>query len=194
MARAVERMTALAVTRQKKPGYHADGAGLYLQVSPTGTKSWVFRYKVAGRAREMGLGSLQAFSLAEARLRAKSARQLLADGVDPIERRTELTEAAAAATRKAANVLTFGKAADQYIEAHESSWKKREARIPVAADDRHVREARDGRPAGERDRHRARAAGAAAHLDDEDGDCNAAARPHGEGARLGEGAQAPHRR
>lgn len=123
MAREVERLTAMGVTRMKKPGYHNDGEGLYLQVSPSGSKSWVFRYKINKRPREMGLGSLKAFSLAEARTRAKNARQLLADGLDPIERRTEVSEAAAAATRKAANALTFGKAADDYIEAHESSWK-----------------------------------------------------------------------
>ena len=123
MARKVERLTAIGVSRQKKPGYHNDGAGLYLQVSAGGSKSWVFRYKIAKRPREMGLGSLQAFSLAEARERAKSARQLLADGLDPIERRTELNEAAAAAAQKAARALTFGQAADRYIEAHESSWK-----------------------------------------------------------------------
>jgi hypothetical protein len=84
----------------------------------------VLRYKIQKRPREMGLlGSLQAFNLWEARERAKKARQLLADGIDPIERRTETSAAAATATRKAANVLTFGKAADQYIEAHEASWR-----------------------------------------------------------------------
>ena len=123
MAREVERLTAIGVARLKKPGYYNDGAGLYLQVSPSGSKSWVFRYKIAKRPREMGLGSLQAFGLADARLRAKGARQLLADGIDPIERRSEVSVAAAVATRKAANALTFGMAADQYIEAHEGSWK-----------------------------------------------------------------------
>ena len=123
MARKVERLTALGVTRQKKPGYHNDGAGLYLQVTPSGSKSWVFRYKIAKRPREMGLGSLQAFSLAEARERARAARQLLVDGIDPIERRTVISEAASAATTKAANALTFGQSADRYIAAHEASWK-----------------------------------------------------------------------
>ena len=123
MAREVERLTAIGASRMKKPGYHNDGAGLYLQVSPSGSKSWVFRYKIAKRPREMGLGSLQAFSLAEARERAKNARQLLADGLDPIERRTELHAAASAAAHKAAHALTFGQAADRYIEAHEASWK-----------------------------------------------------------------------
>ena len=78
--RSVERLSAIGVTRLKKHGYHGDGAGLYLQVSPSGSKSWVFRFKLAKRSREMGLGSLRAFGLAEARERARNARQLLADG------------------------------------------------------------------------------------------------------------------
>lgn len=129
MARQVERLTALGVTRLKKPGYYNDGAGLYLQVSPSGSKSWVFRFNMGltkngkRRTREMGLGSLQAFSLAEVRQRAKEARQLLADGLDPLERRSEVQAATAAAVQKAARALTFGQAADRYIEAHEASWK-----------------------------------------------------------------------
>ena len=123
MARKVKKLTALGIDRLKKPGYHNDGDGLYLQVAPGGSKSWVFRYKIATRPREMGLGSLKAFNLAEARERAKSARQLLADGIDPIERRTEVQAASAAAVQKAARALTFGQAADRYIEAHESAWK-----------------------------------------------------------------------
>ena len=123
VGRRIEKLTAVGVTRQKKPGYHGDGAGLYLQVSPTGTKSWIFRYKLAGRPREMGLGAFNTFSLAEARQRAKEARQLLADGIDPIEHRTAVQSASAQASRAVSRVLTFGQAADRYIEAHESSWK-----------------------------------------------------------------------
>ena len=120
MARKVEKLTALAIARLKKPGYHPDGAGLYLQVAAGGSKSWVFRYKIEKRPREMGLGSLQAFGLSEARERAKAARQLLADSLDPIEQRTGLRDAAAAAALK---VITFGQAADRYIETHEAGWK-----------------------------------------------------------------------
>jgi hypothetical protein len=65
---------------------------LYLQVEPAGdgqgiTKSWICRYMLDGRARSMGLGSLELVSLAEARDRAVAARKLLLDGVDPIEAR-----------------------------------------------------------------------------------------------------------
>lgn len=123
MGRSIEKLTALGVARLKKPGYHGDGAGLYLQVSEAGTKSWIFRYKLAKKPREMGLGSLNTFTLAEARKRAKDARQLLAEGIDPIAQRTGAQAAAAELARAAAHTLTFEQAAARYIEAHEAGWK-----------------------------------------------------------------------
>ena len=123
MAREVEKLSAIEVTKTRKPGYHSDGEGLYLQVSGTGAKSWIFRYRLTGRAREMGLGTLRTFSLAEARKRAKAAHQLLADGIDPIEQRAAEQRATAATAHATSRVPTFGKAADLYIETHESSWK-----------------------------------------------------------------------
>src|SRR5713101_4267381 len=87
MARA-GKMTALkvgAAVRTKEPGYYGDGGGLFLQVSRFGTASWVFRYRVAGRLREMGLGSLDTIGLADARERARKAREQRLDGLDPIE-------------------------------------------------------------------------------------------------------------
>lgn len=66
---------------------HCDGGGLWLQVSPTGTKSWVFRYDLNGRRRSMGLGSLITVNLGEARQAALACRKLLLDGIDPIAER-----------------------------------------------------------------------------------------------------------
>lgn len=120
MARALERLSARKVTTATMPGYYADGGNLWLQVSPTGTKSWVLRFTLAGRSREMGLGSLHTFTLAEARERAKAARQLLADGIDPIERRNSTKRAQRA---DAANIRTFDWCAAAYIAAHEAGWK-----------------------------------------------------------------------
>jgi hypothetical protein len=67
------------------PGYHGDGGGLYLQVGAAGTKSWMFRFTLNGRSREMGLGPLHTISLEKAREKAQACRELLLDGVDPIE-------------------------------------------------------------------------------------------------------------
>lgn len=120
MGRRIERLSALQVAKLTKAGLHPDGGNLYLQVSPGGAKSWVFRYALAGKERQMGLGSLSTFSLADARQRAKEQRKLLADGVDPIDRRNAVILAQRA---NAANVRTFDQCAAAYIAGHEAGWK-----------------------------------------------------------------------
>ena len=66
MPKRAAGLSARAVQTMKAPGMFADGDGLYLQVTASGAKSWVFRYQLAGRRRDMGLGPLSAVSLAEA--------------------------------------------------------------------------------------------------------------------------------
>lgn len=114
------RLSAKAVEKQRRAGYFADGDGLYLQCSPTRAKSWIFRFTLRGRAREMGLGSTSTVSLAEARHRAQQARKLLGDGIDPIEHRN--AHRAAQALDKARQI-TFGECAQKYIEAHRAGWR-----------------------------------------------------------------------
>ena len=97
----------------------ADGDRLYLQVSPSGTKSWIFRYTLRGRTRDMGLGPYPTFSLAEARQRAHTQRQVLADGTDPIEARDAQRTAQTLAQVK---TLGFAECARQYIAAHRKGW------------------------------------------------------------------------
>ena len=89
-----DRLKALQIKRIEGPGIYHDGGGLYLQVSTAGTKSWLFRYRLHGRMREMGLGSFKDFSLAEARERARVQRQLVADKIDPIEQRDTRSQVA----------------------------------------------------------------------------------------------------
>jgi Arm DNA-binding domain len=67
MARTIEKLSALRVEKEAKPGLYGDGHGLYLRVSESGAKSWVFRYMLDRRPREMGLRATHAVSLAEAR-------------------------------------------------------------------------------------------------------------------------------
>jgi len=101
-------------------GMYHDGGGLYLQVSAAGAKSWIYRFMLDGRAREMGLGPLNVISLAEARKRAAECRKSRLDGIDPIEARR-----AQRGRRKleAGRAMTFDKCAAAYIEAHKASWK-----------------------------------------------------------------------
>src|SRR5262245_11540348 len=86
MTRTAGRLTALKVEKAKAPGMYADGGGLYLQVTDGGA-SWIYRYMLAGRAREMGLGPLALFGLSDARAKALDARRLRHEGIDPIETR-----------------------------------------------------------------------------------------------------------
>lgn len=120
MARGIQKLSALKVDRAKKAGYYSDGGGLYLQVTGSGAKSWLFRFMLSGRAREMGLGPLHTVSLAEARIKAADCRKQLLEGIDPIEARKSARDAARLAATKS---ITFQKCADAYVEAHRAGWK-----------------------------------------------------------------------
>jgi integrase len=126
MAKKAAGLTAVQV--QSKPaGMHADGNGLYLQVTTNGARSWIFRFQLDGKRRDMGLGSAAAgadgrpvVSLATARQKAADAKRLVAEGIDPIGHR-DAERAAAAAT--AAKAMTFRQAAESYIEAMRPEWR-----------------------------------------------------------------------
>ncbi|MGA7490700.1 MAG: Arm DNA-binding domain-containing protein, partial [Xanthobacteraceae bacterium] len=84
----IHRLTPRFVETVKVKGMYPDGGGLYLQVGEGGgAKSWLFRYNVEGRDRQMGLGPLHTIGLAEARERARKRREQRLDGIDPIEAR-----------------------------------------------------------------------------------------------------------
>src|SRR5262249_12788167 len=100
-------------------GMHSDGDGLYLQVTSTG-RSWIMRYQLAGRRREMGLGSLDAVSLAVARGKVREARHLLLDRIDPLEQRRQEATAQRLAEAKA---VTFKDAAEAYVKANRDGWR-----------------------------------------------------------------------
>jgi hypothetical protein len=120
MAGRIGRLTALHVSRAKRPGMYADGGGLYLQVTGAAGRSWVYRYARGGKTRYMGLGSLNAVSLAEARTRAAEARRLVSAGIDPISAR----DGHRAAERvEAARQVTFRDAAEAFIKAHKAGWR-----------------------------------------------------------------------
>ncbi|MGL4667405.1 MAG: tyrosine-type recombinase/integrase [Saezia sp.] len=120
MATGIGKLSALGVNRLKDVGYYNDGGGLYLQISKLGGKSWVFRFRLNKKKREMGLGAFHTVSLAEAREKALLCRQLIAQGIDPIDdRKTQKAHAAIAAS----NRKTFSECALAYIDVHKSGWK-----------------------------------------------------------------------
>jgi integrase len=113
-------LSALEVKSEKRRGLHRCGDGLYLQVSQWGTKSWVVRYMMAGRARKMGLGPVNVVSLADARDKARVAKRQLLEGDDPIDARLSARMERRA---EAAKIATFKDCAEDYIKAHEMTWR-----------------------------------------------------------------------
>lgn len=118
--RSVNRLNGLKVSRASAAGLYADGNGIYLQVAPSGAKSWILRFRHAGRRRDMGLGSLATVSLSEARQKATDARKDLDAGRDPIDARNA---AAAAQEAKAARGMTFKVAALDCIKDRKDGWR-----------------------------------------------------------------------
>lgn len=122
MPRKSKELSALEVGRLAEPGLHFVGgvAGLAMQVQPSGARSWVLRFTVAGKRREMGLGGFPDVTLADARRRAREEREKADKGTDPIHARKAATSLLRAELAKA---ITFKAAALAYIEAHESGWR-----------------------------------------------------------------------
>ena len=105
-------MTLSAQTAKNAgPGRHGDGRGLFLYVKPSGARSWVLRYQMQGRRRDLGLGSFPDVTLAMARDRATEARRLIAEGEDPISKKQQ------------AKPKTFKDAALELIESKRPGWK-----------------------------------------------------------------------
>jgi integrase len=102
----------------------ADGGNLLLQCSRGEgghiRRSWIFKYELAGKRHELGLGPTHTVSLAEARDRARALRQQLLDGVDPLMQRREQRQALIAERAKA---VTFKDVASAYLDLHLDSFR-----------------------------------------------------------------------
>jgi integrase len=104
----------------------ADGGNLHLQLSlgsdDTVNKSWLFQYEQDFKRHWLGLGPVHTISLAEARQKARSLRQQLLDGIDPLEAKREIARARLARKAEQAKLVTFAQAAEMYMAAHSDSW------------------------------------------------------------------------
>ena len=121
MGKAVKKLSARAVATIAQPGRHSDGDGLYLNVTRSSARSWLFMWKKDGKRREMGLGSVGSVSLARARELASECRAQVAAGLDPIEARD-------AAAEIKPEKPAFGAIADALIAAKESEWRNEKHR------------------------------------------------------------------
>ncbi len=128
MGRAIHRLSA-ADLKRKQPGMYADGGGLWLQITEGAggepSRSWIFRYAVAGRDRYMGLGSITIISLPEARAAALECRKQRHAGIDPLEQR-DAERAARAATL--AKTVSFDECLAAYVAAHRDAWRNDKTR------------------------------------------------------------------
>lgn len=120
MARQLHRLAPRAPQVLSKPGRYADGGGLYLVISSSGSRKWVFRFRWRKRLTDMGLGSASTVTLVKARERAAEARLLIADGVNPLEDKR---------SRRA--VPNFGEFADDLVAAVSGQWRNEKHRAQV---------------------------------------------------------------
>jgi integrase len=116
----IGKLSAVEVTKAKGPAVLHDGGGLYLRISPTGSKAWVFRFQLDGKRRDMGLGPFPDISLAEARRRATDHRNQRRDGIDPLEAKAAQRQAQRLASAKG---RTFQQCAAEFIEKHRAGWR-----------------------------------------------------------------------
>ncbi len=114
MPRPLHKLPPRAVLTTSEPGRYGDGGGLYLVVSPSGSRKWVFRYRWKKRLSDMGLGSASVVTLARARERAAAARLQLSEGVNPLDEKR---------ARRA--IPLFGDFADELILSVQDQWKNK---------------------------------------------------------------------
>jgi integrase len=114
------KLSAVEVTKATGPAVLHDGGGLYLRVSATGAKSWVFRFQLDGRRRDMGLGPFPDISLAEARGKAADHRKQRHEGIDPLEAKVARRQALRVSVAKG---RTFHECAVEFIEKNRAGWR-----------------------------------------------------------------------
>jgi integrase len=120
--RLMGKLNDLQVKRASKRGLLNDGNGLNLQIAANGSKSWVLRYKLNGKARSLGLGPLRDVSLGLARERAADARREIFNGVDVVEARRERKVASRLDVAKS---NSFDEVAEEFITSHRDGWRNK---------------------------------------------------------------------
>jgi integrase len=126
MPRIAKELGPLAVKGLTDAGLHPVGgvAGLMLQVSPTGTRSWLLRVKVGDKRREIGLGAFPGVTLAQAREKAQATRDDITKGIDPVAQRAAARQTIVEQQQEEkALAWTFKRCAEAYIKAKKPGWR-----------------------------------------------------------------------
>jgi integrase len=119
MPKVARPLTARQV-ENNPPGVYADGHGLYLNVTASRSRSWLLRYMMGGKRREMGLGPFPVVTLQQARDAAIDLQRLIRTGVDPIDQKRGDVHATKLSRIKR---QSFREAAEAYIQRHEHQWR-----------------------------------------------------------------------
>lgn len=132
MPKRAKELSAVEVKRLVEPGFHAVGSvpGLHLRVNDGGARSWILRAVVSGKRRDIGLGGFPDVTLAAARESARTTREKIRSGVDPVEERA-IERKRLAAERKLG--LTFAEAVEKFLTSgkldtltnakHQAQWR-----------------------------------------------------------------------
>lgn len=127
MPRVARELSALEVKRLKHPGvgrnvtFNVGGvAGLVLQITPNGGRTWLLRVQVGAKRREIGLGGFPEVTLAMARDRARDAKDKIRQGIDPVEERKAARAALTAAQHRG---LPFADAVNRYLASKLEEFK-----------------------------------------------------------------------
>lgn len=128
MAREIDRLTVKDIEGLTEPGYHLDGLGLYMQITPARTRNWIHVYRHAGKSVEMGLGPFPLVGLKQARVLRDAGRRLLLEGKDPRAERNKVRAAETAAREATKTEMlkgrgrTFEVAAREWHETNRAKW------------------------------------------------------------------------
>ncbi|MCW8987734.1 MAG: integrase arm-type DNA-binding domain-containing protein, partial [Gammaproteobacteria bacterium] len=124
MPKKAKELSALEIKKIKKAGLHAVGgvAGLLLQVSSTGARSWILRTMVGSKRRDIGLGGYPDVPLKQARESARATREKIREGIDPVEERKAIRDQLKATQ---ATLLTFEKAAEKFITQKQVEFRNK---------------------------------------------------------------------
>ncbi|WP_236167392.1 tyrosine-type recombinase/integrase [Pseudomonas fulva] len=121
-------LSQTAIPKISQPGRYQDKNGLYLNVTETLSKNWVYRYQINGRRRDKGLGSFPEVSVMEARKKLAELKALVARGIDPLDEKQ----------MAALQVVTFEQAARSFIERYRAAWSPTHASQWASSMENHV--------------------------------------------------------